>query len=95
MFKKLWKYLVIFITGVLSVLAFILVPKKSNEDTKEIESIEDKIDRIISDKEEISDDIKNTADKIEKLKKIKIGTSTKDQVSIEEAIDYLHKIGRK
>jgi len=76
-------------------LAFILVPKKSNEDTKEIESIEDKIDRIISDKEEISDDIKNTADKIEKLKKIKIGTSTKDQVSIEEAIDYLHKIGRK
>ena len=76
-------------------MAFILVPKKSNEDTKEIESIEDKIDRIISDKEEISDDIKNTADKIEKLKKIKIGTSTKDQVSIEEAIDYLHKIGRK
>ena len=91
MFKKIWKYLAALIVGILSVLTFILIPKKKTND--EIVSLDDKIDIILGDKEVIKSDIKTVEDKIEKLKKIKIGND-KEQLSINEAIDFLHKIGK-
>jgi len=96
LFKKIWKYLTIFVVGVISVLTFILIPKKEDTNIKkeEISEIEKEINKILIDKESVKDNIKSTNKKIEKLKKIEIGNNN-DQMTINEAIDYLHKIGRK